>query len=74
MIIIIKNAIKQSRVESGLTQEELAESVGVTRQTIGLIEKEKYNPTISLALNLSQVLGKSLDRLFWLEESDYEKR
>lgn len=74
MIIIIKNAIKQSRVESGLTQEELAESVGVTRQTIGLIEKEKYNPTISLALNLSQVLGKSLDRLFWLEESDNEKR
>lgn len=55
-------------MEKKLTQEELAELVGVTRQTIGLIEKEKYNPTISLALNLKKALGKSLEELFWLEE------
>lgn len=68
MIYIIKNSVKLSRNEKKLTQEELAEQVGVTRQTIGLIEKEKYNPTISLGLKLSKVLNKSLDQLFWLEE------
>ncbi|WP_204436253.1 helix-turn-helix domain-containing protein [Amphibacillus cookii] len=64
----MKNSVKLSRNEKKLTQEELAEQVGVTRQTIGLIEKEKYNPTISLGLKLSKVLNKSLDQLFWLEE------
>ena len=68
MIFIVKNSVKLSRIESQLTQEELAERVGVTRQTIGLIEKEKYNPTIALGLKLCQVLNKSLDQLFWLEE------
>ncbi len=65
---IIKNSVRSSRVEKKLTQEELADKVGVTRQTIGLIEKTKYNPTIALALKLSKVLGKSLDQLFWSEE------
>ena len=73
VINIIKNCVKQSRIEQQLTQEELAERVGVTRQTIGLIEKEKYNPTIALGLKLSQVLNKRLDQLFWLEEDDHEK-
>jgi putative transcriptional regulator len=68
VIYIIKNSVKLSRNEKQLTQEELAEKVGVTRQTIGLIEKEKYNPTIALGLKLCQVLNKSLDQLFWLEE------
>ncbi|WP_213169246.1 helix-turn-helix transcriptional regulator [Alkalicella caledoniensis] len=70
---MIKNSIKLSRIERQLTQEELAEKVGVTRQTIGLIEKEKYNPTIALGLNLCKVLNKSLDQLFWLEEDVNEK-
>lgn len=73
MIYIIKNSVKTSRNERGLTQEELAEKVGVTRQTIGLIEKEKYNPTIALGLNLCKALNKSLDQLFWLEEEADEK-
>lgn len=68
MICILKNSVKQSRIEKQLTQEELADKIGVTRQTIGLIEKEKYNPTITLGLNLGKVLNKSLDQLFWLEE------
>ncbi|QGU00334.1 Transcriptional regulator, Xre family [Candidatus Syntrophocurvum alkaliphilum] len=67
-ISIIKNNVRLSRVEKKLTQEELAEKVGVTRQTIGLIEKEKYNPTIALVLKLIQVLDKPLEQLFWLEE------
>nr|WP_318036514.1 helix-turn-helix transcriptional regulator [Candidatus Contubernalis alkalaceticus] len=44
--------------------------MSVTRQTIGLIEKGQYNPTIALCLKLCQVLDKSLDQLFWLEEDD----
>ena len=74
MIEIVRNSVRQSRIEAKLTQEQLADMVGITRQTIGLIEKEKYNPTIMLCLRLSQVLSKSINQLFWLEENDYEKR
>ena len=63
----IKNKIKLARVEKDLTQQELAEKIGVTRQTIGLIERGEYNPTIVLCLKLSCVLEKSLNELFWLE-------
>lgn len=70
MVYIVRNGVKQSRIEKQLTQEELAEKIGVTRQTIGLIEKEKYNPTISLGLKLCQILGKTLDQLFWLEDAN----
>ena len=63
----IKNKIKLARVEKDWTQQELAEEIGVTRQTIGLIEREEYNPTILLCLKLSCVLEKNLDELFWLE-------
>ncbi len=73
MITILRNSVKQSRNEKKITQEELAERIGVTRQTIGLIEKEKYNPTIYLGLKLCEVLDKSLDQLFWLEENKDEK-
>ncbi len=73
MIRVVKNSVRLSRVEKELTQEELAERIGVTRQTIGLIEKGQYNPTIVLCLNLSRVLGKTLDHLFWMEETENEK-
>ena len=73
MVQIVKNNVRQSRGEVNLTQEQLADMVGVTRQTIGLIEKEKYNPTIVLCLKISQVLNKSIDQLFWLEENEDEK-
>ncbi len=63
----IQNRIKVARVEKGYTQQELADLAGVTRQTIGLIEAGKYNPTIVLCLNLAKVLNKKLDDLFWLE-------
>ena len=66
--IQIGNRVKVARIEAGLTQQELAEKVSVTRQTIGLIEKFKYNPTIKLCLMLAQVTGKRLDDLFWINE------
>jgi putative transcriptional regulator len=59
------NRVKLARVEKNMTQEDLAIAVGVTRQTIGLIEAGKYNPTIKLCLAIVQVTGKTLDELFW---------
>jgi putative transcriptional regulator len=64
----VRNRVKLARVERGYTQQELADLIGVTRQTIGLIESEKYNPTITLCLCLAQALHKSLTDLFWEEE------
>jgi putative transcriptional regulator len=64
----VRNRVKLARVERGYTQLELADLIGVTRQTIGLIEAERYNPTIALCLRLAQALEKSLTDLFWTEE------
>jgi putative transcriptional regulator len=58
------NKLKLARIEKDLTQEQLAEKIGVTRQTIGLIEAGKYNPTIKLCNAICKVLGKSLDSIF----------
>jgi putative transcriptional regulator len=59
------NRLKLARVERNLTQAELADLVGVTRQTIGLIEGGGYNPTLQLCIRLARATGKSLDDLFW---------
>ncbi|HAV91383.1 MULTISPECIES: helix-turn-helix transcriptional regulator [Eubacterium] len=59
--------MKIARVECDMTQEQLADAVGVTRQTIGLIEAGKYNPSISLCIEICKALNKSLDDLFWPE-------
>ncbi len=64
-----ENRLKLARIEIGLTQEQLAEQVGVTRQTIGLIESGKYNPTLKLCLMLAKITGKRLDELFWIKDS-----
>lgn len=64
----VRNRVKLARVERGYTQQQLADLIGVTRQTIGLIEAEQYNPTITLCLCLAQALDKSLTDLFWAEE------
>lgn len=59
--------LKAARVEKDLTQTELADRIGVTRQTIGAIEKGGYNPTINLCVKICKALGKTLDELFWEE-------
>lgn len=66
----VPNRVRVARAEKGYTQQELADRVGVTRQTIGLIEKERYNPTILLCLGLATALGKSLDELFIVDKED----
>ena len=60
--------LKVARVEKQLSQQELAELVDVTRQTIGLIEKGKYNPTLNLCLKIAKTLDKTLNDLFWEEQ------
>ena len=62
--------LKLARVEKDLSQQELADLVDVTRQTIGLIEKGKYNPTLNLCIKISRVLDKTLNDLFWEEENN----
>ena len=58
--------------EKSLTQKQLAELVGVSRQTINAIEKGEYNPTIRLCRSICRALGKTLDELFWEDEEDEE--
>jgi len=60
--------MKVARIEKGLTQAQLAKQVNVTRQTIGLIEKEKYNPSLNLCIAIAKALDKTLDDLFWEDD------
>ncbi|MDX1671258.1 MAG: helix-turn-helix transcriptional regulator [Balneolaceae bacterium] len=66
----MKNNIKVERARKDLTQGELAEVIGVSRQTINAIEKGKYNPSTVLALKLSNYFGKPVGELFELEAGD----
>lgn len=59
------NNVKISRIKSSITQEQLAGKVGITRQTIGLIEKGEYNPSLKLCIAIAKELNKTLDELFW---------
>ena len=64
----MKNRIRVERAEKRITQQELAEKCGVSRQTINAIEKGDYNPTIKLCIGICRVLGLTLNDLFWNEE------
>jgi putative transcriptional regulator len=67
----VKNKkMKIARIENDLSQEQLAEKIGVTRQTISLIESGNYNPTLNLCISICQALGKTLDDLFWEEKEN----
>lgn len=60
--------LKSARAALDLSQQDLADKVGVSRQTINAIEKGDYNPTIKLCLAICKALGKTLDELFWDDE------
>ncbi len=66
----MKNRVKIERAEHDLTQEVLAKKIGVSRQTINSIEKNRYVPSTVLALKISEVFSKSVNEIFQLEEGD----
>ena len=59
--------MKVARVEKEISQEQLAEKIGVSRQTIGMIEAGKFNPSLQLCIAICKELGKTLNDLFWEE-------
>ena len=59
--------LKAARAAKDLCQEQLAQLVGVTRQTIGMIEAGNYNPTLNLCIAICKALDRTLDELFWEE-------
>ena len=65
--------LKAARAELDYSQEDLARKVGVSRQTINMIERGDYNPTLKLCLSICHVLGKTLDEIFWQEAEEDEK-
>ncbi len=62
-------AMKLARVEKDLSQEALAQRVGVTRQTISMIEAGKFNPSLRLCIDICRALDKTLNDLFWEEDA-----
>ena len=65
----VKNRIRELRAERGWTQQQLAEAVGVSRQSINSIERNRYVPSLPLALTFARVFGCATDTLFLLDET-----
>lgn len=70
----MKNRIKQLREEKGLTQEQLGELVGTSRQAINAIETEKFEPSIWLAYDIASVFERPIEDVFLFEESERKSR
>ena len=62
--------MKIARLEKDMNQEDLAKAVGVTRQTLGMIESGNYNPTLKLCVAICDALDKTLNDLFWTEKEE----
>ena len=63
----MKNIVKQLRKAAGLRQEDLAQQLGVSRQTIIAIENDKYDPTLELAMKIAKQLGLGVEEIFFRE-------
>ena len=67
----METKIRQFRQELGLTQQELADSVGVTRQTVNALENARYNPSLLLAYKITKILGKDyIEDVFTFDENE----
>ena len=66
------NRVKELRAAKGLNQQELGQMVGASRQTVSLIELGDYNPSVTLALRIARVFGKSVDEVFYLTGEELE--
>ncbi|MEI3604371.1 helix-turn-helix transcriptional regulator [Pseudogracilibacillus sp. SE30717A] len=65
---MLRNRVRELRARDNYSQTELGKLIGVTRQTIGLIEKGDYEPSVKLALKIADVFDLSLEEIFWLEK------
>ena len=70
---MIRNRIKEYRARHNMKQEELANLVGVRRETIGNLEKGRYNPSLVLAWNIAQVFGVSIEEIFTVEPEQQDR-
>jgi putative transcriptional regulator len=68
----VKTRIKELRARAGFTQEELAQEVGVRRETIVFLEQGKYNPSLKLAYKVSRALDSTIEEVFTFEDEDLE--
>jgi len=66
----IRNRVRRHRLAKGITQQDLADRVGVTRQTVLSIEKGKYTPSVALALALAEIFETRVEELFQLEKGE----
>jgi putative transcriptional regulator len=66
----VNNAVREYREREGLSQGALGEAVGVTRQTINAVERERYNPSLELALKLADHFDQPVETLFWVDDTD----
>jgi putative transcriptional regulator len=67
----MKNKIRVARAEKGMTQQQLADAAGVSRQTINAIESGKFVPSTVLAIKMAQLFDKSVEEIFQLEDKDF---
>lgn len=67
---VLKTRMHECRKELNMQQAELAELVGVRRETIGKLENGKYNPSLKLAMGIAKVFGKTVEEIFQFEEND----
>ncbi|CQR24925.1 Cro/CI family transcriptional regulator [Streptococcus varani] len=70
MTLILKNRLKELRARDGVNQTEMAKLAGVSRQTISLIERGEYTPSVIIAMKIAQVFNEQLENVFRLEEVD----
>ena len=68
----MKNRLEEIRKEQGIKQEELAQAMGVSRQTIGSLENGRYNPSIILAIKLARFFGMAVEDIFIYDENESE--
>lgn len=70
---MVNYKLKEARIKKGLSQTELAERAGITVQTLCLIERGKYNPSLKVCTALCRALGRTLDDIFWESEDGESK-
>lgn len=68
MVLHLRNDVRATRINRGLSQSELGSECSVTRQTVAAIEAGDYSPSITLALKVAAALNQPITELFWLEE------